>query len=484
MPPFQVGNSTQIADKAYEVLKNATSCLTRCECKIFSASDNKSIEVKPMYIEQMTIMQNFETDYSDVITLNVSVTTSEAILLLTNYKNLKCTLTFNRVDNQQNLLDDVLPEIFNYVVVISNATDKLKNVTKAEVTQTDVPGESSGSGSLPSESVQSKREILELQLIDEDVYIKRDRPFHFILQNTTMLEAIHYFANLLDIKNIHYRSVDNERDYENFVIPPMQTLASIFDYLQEHFGVYAKGLTGYYTRQNLYIYPTFDVNTDVEDTVHLFKTQKGYYQACPSYHLQEGKTTTIILTGKTVLENLTEKMSENVGNYQVSLRAEAVHDVGKEFNGRECKIRNNNLLSIATQDQHQVQDGKVSARYMQATNNAYSMSAVMAQSMCKFLGAEWFYAWPYTLKPGSKVVYHYEDVDAVKTCDGILSSVVYNLQKATTRDLEDGGKGNIYAWCASIYARLTSDTNESDALDVKQLPFLNENKDQPDTVNI
>ena len=458
---FQAGTSTQITDKVQEILENARPCLTKCECKIFS-KDDSSVSVTPMKIEQMTIVQNFETAYSDVITLTISVEANEAIVLLTNYKNLKCTLTFNRYDEHIVLQDDILPEIKQYMVVIANALDLLKQYTKAEMTNTDNPGEKSSNGSLPSEGVMSRRITLELQLIDEDVYIRRDRPFNFILQNATMVEAIHYVANLLEIKNVWFRYIDNERTYDNFVIPPMQTFATIFSYLQEHFGVYAKGLSSYYTGGDLYIYPPFDVKTDSNYTIHLYKVQEGSYPGCPSYHTEDGSEISIILNDKIAMENLSEKTSDEVGNYQVALRAESIHDVGKEFNGRECKIRDNNLLSIASENNNQPQTGKVSARYTQATNNAYTMSSMMAQTLCKILGATWISAWPFVIKPGARVVYHSEEYDAVKVCNGIISSVTYNMQIANTVGLT--GKDNIYAFSALLMVRLTQDVDPSWAI--------------------
>ena len=466
---FQSGTSTQLTDTAISILKESKPCITKCECKIFSR-DNESVSVTPMRIEQMTIVQNFETDYADVITITINVSADEAILILSNYKNLQCNLTFNRYDELLRLQHDILPQIEKYIVIISNATDLLKQFSKAEMTAVDNPGEKSAGGRIPSESVMSRRVNLELQLIDENVYKRRDRPFNFILQNVTIDGAIHYIANLLEIKDVKCQSVDNQRTYENFVIPPMQSLSTVFDYLQEHFGVYSKGLTSYYTQNVLYVYPSFNSKPDVENIIHLYKVQENTYVGCPSYHKESGSEVSILLDGKVALENLSEKSTDEIGNYQVSLRAESVHDVGKEFNGRDCKIRDNNLLSIAAENVNQAQSGKVSARYVQATNNAYAMSSTMSQFMCKILGAEWKYAWPYTLKPGSKVIYHYEDVDSVKTCEGILSSVVYNMQINTTVGLN--GKDNFYSFSAAIMARLTSDTNKSDIISISQLPSL------------
>lgn len=466
---YQAGSDKQLSEKAIEILKNSKPCIAKCECTIFS-KDDPSISVTPMKIEQMTIIQNFETAYSDVITLTVSVTSDEAILILSNYKNLQCTLVFNRYDELLKLQPDILPQIENYVVIISNATDLLKQFTKAEMTSTQNAGESSAGERLPSESVLSRRFNLDIQLIDEDVYKRRDRPFNFILQNTSMVNAIHYIANLLEIKDVKCQSVDNERTYENFVIPPMQSLSTIFDYLQEHFGVYSKGLSSYYTHNVLYVYPSFNVKPDVENIINLYKQQDNTYIGCPSYHCEEGNEVSILLNGKVAMENLSEKSTDEIGNYHVSLRAESIHDVGKEFNGRECTIRDNNLLSIAAENAKQAQTDKVSARYMQATNNAYTMSSAMSQFMCKVLAAEWQYAWPYTIKPGSKVVYHYEDMNGVKTSEGIICSVVYNMKLNTTRGLT--GKDNFYSFAAAISARLTSDTDTSDVFSLGDFSSL------------
>lgn len=470
---IQTGISKQLEDNALKVLKYAQSCLCTIDCKLYSENVS-DVSVVPSRILNMTVQQNFEVEFSDVITATIEVAVDEAILILGNYQDLICRFVFNRITRDtQEIIEEIPPQIEKYRVFIANATDLLKQFTKAELTTTQEAGETTAMGQDPPADVLGRKVNLELQLIDEDVYQKKDRPINALLNNTTLTDAVHYVANLLEIKNVDCRMSDNARTYTNFTIPPMQTIGSVFDLWQEKHGLYLKGLEAYYTHGVLYVYPGYDTDPSTEKILHMYKVQENSYLGNGSYHYENGDEVYILLNAQVALEDLSAKLTENVGNYHVALRTDSVYDVDKKMEGRNGEIRNNNLISVGAQNEKMASSNKITAKYLQVTNNAYIMSSAMSQCMCKLLNGIWMYAWPFTLTPGMKVIYHYEDAKAYKSTKGILSGVVYNMVPLT----QTGRL--IYAWAARLTCRLTVDTDDSDAVDTSTLASL---RNKPDSV--
>jgi len=464
---FMGAISKQLHDAVIRTMKNGVSCICNIDSKVYS-ENNASVSVVPKKIVTMSIVQNYDTATYDSITATIDVSVEEAIVILSNYTNLKMQLVFNRVDKDSGkIIEQVLPEIQEYKVIIANASDMLKQFTKSELVPSSNAGEESRDQSYTPGEVQSRRINLELQLFEEDVYEKRSRPVNVQLSKCKLSDGLHCVANALDISDVKITQVSNERQFNNLTIPPGSTLETVFDNLQKKHGIYPKGIAGYYRDKTLYVYPPYETNPDTIRTCNLYKVKEDSYLGAPTYHYDEGDDVHIVLNKETKLDNLSEKTTENTGNYFVSLRADTMHDTDKLMNGKEGKVRNNNLLSISSKNEKMASDNKVLAKFTEPTNNAYTMSSDMSQGMCKVLNAVWQYAWPFNVEPGMKVLYHYEDNNAYKTTTGILSSVTYTLMPIAMQGRQE------YTWAAAIMARLTVDTDNSDTVDTNTLPTYN-----------
>lgn len=442
-------------DKAKEILRNGVSQICKIKCTIFSKEDS-SITVNPLQLETWNIVQLFEKEFHDQVTTTLNVSVEEALLLLTNYQNLRMTLCVDHVtQHYYQLIDEIPQEIREFVVIIKNPTDLLKELQKTELTTS--KEESTTKSDYQPDSIRAKRYSLQVELMEEKLSNFRTTPFNCLGSQCSVLSIILGALAALDIKGDEIeliRKPDNSRIYTAIPIPPMQTLQTVFDLLHDTYGLYKTGTEYYYTNKKMYIYSGYDTNPPTERVVHLYRLPENSYPGDCKYHLvDEGGNIHIVLQDPVNITNLAEKSIDVNGNYQIARRSDAGLDVDITMNGKDATVRGNNLMTMAAQNEQQSQPGSTSAKYVPTTNNALAMSSNMAAAMCKYMTSTWQFAWPWLLTPGMKVMYHYEDMTGLKSMTGILSCIEYALSKI------DGtvGKHNSYAWAAQFGVRLSPD---------------------------
>lgn len=442
-------------DKAKEILRTGISQLCKVKCTIFS-KENSSIAVTPLQVDTLNIIQLFEKEFHDQITTTLNVSVEEAMLLLTNYQNLRLTFRIDHVtQHYYQLIDDIPQEVHEFVVVIKNPTDLLKEIQKTELTTSKEA--STTSSDYQPDSIRSKRYGLQVELLEEKLSNFRTTPFNCLGTECNVMAVILGALAALDIKGDDIeiiRKPDNTRIYSAIPIPPMQTLHTVFDLLHDTYGLYKTGTEYYYTNKKMYIYSGYDTNPPTDKVVHLYKLPENSYPGdCKSHVVDESGNIHIVLQDPVNITNLAEKSIDVNGNYQIARRSDAGLDVDIQMNGKDAKVRGNNLMTMAAQNEQQSQSGSTSAKYIPTTNNALAMSSNMAAALCKYLTTTWQFAWPWLLTPGMKVMYHYEDMTGLKTTTGILSCIEYSLSKL------DGtvGDHNSYAWAAQFGVRLSPD---------------------------
>jgi hypothetical protein len=444
-----------LGDKAKEILRGGVSQICKIKGTIFSKED-ANITIDLMQVDTWNVIQLFEKEFHDQVTITLNVSVEEAMLLLTNYKNLRLTVKLDHVtQHYYQLIDEIPQEVHEFVVIIKNPTDLLKELQKTELTTT--KEESTTKSDYQPDSIRSKRYGLQVELMEEKLSNFRTTPFNCLGSQCNVLAVILGALAAVDIKGDEIeiiRKPDNARIYTAIPIPPMQTLQTVFDLLHDTYGLYKTGTEYYYTNKKMYIYSGYDTNPPTERVVHLYRLPENSYPGDCKYHtVDEGGNVHIVLQDPVNITNLAEKSIDVNGNYQIARRSDAGLDVDITMNGKDATVRGNNLMTMAAQNENQSQPGSTSAKYVPTTNNALAMSSNMAAAMCKYMTSTWQFAWPWLLTPGMKVMYHYEDMNGLKTTTGILSCIEYALSKV------DGtiGKHNSYAWAAQFGVRLSPD---------------------------
>lgn len=461
--------SKSLDDSAIDILKQAQSQLCKIKVRLFSPNI-EDIDIDPLSIEQFVVGQAFEANMHDVVMVTLKLRIEEALLILSNYQDLQISFRFTHVQQHHyQTITEIPVEVRKFNVIIHNATDLLKEMQKSEVAASQ--NELGNANAVPSD-IHSRTYDLQLELVDEKLLAFRNAPVTNLSQDSTVSDVMVGSALAAGLKSdqIEFlRPPENEKKMSFLPVPPMQTVNTLFDLLQQSYGNFQKGMGYYFTEDKLSIFSEFDTNPQSEKTLHLYKAPTQFYGGNHGYHYEdESGDIHILLMDDVAIQNLAESSVDKTGNYQVSRRSDAGMDVDIVQQGKDVMVRGNNLMTMTSQNENVSRSGTVNTRYTPTTNNALAMSSEMASQMCKAMSAQWRMAWPWTLQPGMKIVYHYEEMGGMKTTTGILSSVSYALSKidGTIRDHLS------YAWAAGLQVRLSPDEDDEQKLTLDDLPAL------------
>lgn len=421
-----VRSSKQMDKFALSILEKASSGYFDIHCLLYSPSDT-TLQLIPEYIDQFTIVQRYHSDYTDNIRLVVELNTQDTLALLKAYKNLKCRLELIRLRKDTwDTIDELDPLIYDYRVIISNSSDLLKMFNINEI--------SSLENEEPLIHQRDRRFSIELQLIEDEVYHVRNKQINGLLKSSngtplTVQSALYFVVNCLGIKNAVIVPPDNRKVWKTINIPPMQDISTVFDYLQDWYGVYAKGLSYYFTNGIFYLYPAYETNPSTDRVAHIYNTPAMSYSGHHGYHYIDDKGLVHILCNTEVVStDMTEKGIENVGNFRLSLRTDMALDVNRDLTLKSGKFSDNNILGCGGNLNRGMVENTQKARYDTSSNNAYVMASEIAEYNCTILASTWMMAEPYLLQPGQKIYYHYDKEDVFSTVRGIVEEIVYTTQ--------------------------------------------------------
>lgn len=481
MPLFNP--SLEMQAYAVAILRASKSCMFRVGMVI--TNSDGSIQILPLHIKAWNVVHEYESCYSEGNTMTIDVSMEEAIILTstvatvsTQSSPLHAMISLMRVDEHYHSnLEDKDPQILKYLVFIPNASDILKELQIAEIiTREERLKSSTGEidESRGPDEIRSARYDLPIELQVEETFAKREQPINGLMADTTLDQAVKTIVTALDYKNVKMMPSDNQRVLKHCAIPPIKTLSTGLTELQNTFGIYQKGLAVFeqydINQENtLYIYPPYDLDPKSPSLeLHLFKLQEHAYEGSASFAaLSEDETRLyVLLTEQVGFKSLSEVGVEAIGNYHVSKRTDTLIDVDTSRDGRKHTVRDNNLMTTTAESERTALKGRTVARYTEATDNPFTMTSAMSSVMCAMMVTVWNYAWPWIIKPNTKCVYHYEDVDGIRTLEGIVSGVEYRLVLA---DSIVGPAATYYGWQAAIRARMVVPVNE-EPLDPKKLP--------------
>ena len=407
---------------ANTILNAAPSTQMVSKCTIYSPTNDK-IQIQLPYFHVLKIKQQFGFTYTDEITFDVSVPMEDFLSMLQNAQDLRLAISFRQViHTSTKIIDEINPIQLHYRVIIANADELLKQLTKQELVTTSEVGR--------VESIHGRLHRVTLQLMESDIYDIRHKQFNGLLKNVTLKDTIYYCANLLGIKNISLVEPDNTRVYSSLSLPPMLDISTAFDFLQDRYGIYSKGLVYYYTNKTLYIYPGYETAPKTETVVNIYNVPENSYMSAPGYHyFDEGGNIHILCNSKVQAKNMAAQSVENNGNYKIALRTDMALDHVRTVQGDKGMFQKDNALSCGmTSNRGMVSDVK-NAKYETSSNNAFKMASDLVKMDCVLLVSGWTKALPYLIKPGTKVIYHYEDLNVYTTRTGIVEELDYAISQ-------------------------------------------------------
>lgn len=406
-----------------EIMTAAVSNFLQIEC-VLSSPTNPKLVINVRYINHLDIVQDFISNYTDNIELDIELTPAEYFDAIDNYQDLKCTLHFYNINKVTSIrIGRVLS--FDSRFIFKNKQDLMKQYSRASLIRKE--------GEPLLEKHISTRIPITAQLMDPVIYNVRRTQMNFIARDVTMSDTLHLLTELVGLKKIYLVPPDNKTKYTNMILPPMLSVAEAFGYLQKDLGkgVYYKGFNYYFTNGIMYIYPLYEINPPSPNTVHIYRIGKDLWMGADSYHIYKGKDLHFVSNMEAIDKDSIELNLENYGSAFLIQNGKQVPDNWTYVDTKsKLQIAKNGIKTV----QLNTKAGSVTDSYIPkfkfSSDNDYVHTSELASNNVVLMQAGWANAVPFALNPGWKIVWHYDDKDTYMTKTGTCLSVVYTIRQA------------------------------------------------------
>lgn len=405
-------------ESGIKIVDRPATTILSIEC-VFHGKDivtGEDYDFEPYNINKLVIEQKFSQSYSDYISIVLTLTPLQLLNILDNYRDLKCTLIMKPMYPKLEYVDHtdiVYEETFN---VFMKDKELRKRVSKEAL--------------IPSSQLDQNYEHsaqmfdnVEFQLIKPTEYLLRKKKFNFMLRDATMKDVILYLAKCCDINKVCITEPDNTRTYTNLIIPPQKTFASCMEFLQDYYGIYNKGLSYYYTRDVLYVYPTYETSPNSKDSAHFYYAGPDACSGVELYHAySEDNMLHVVISSMPVLKDLVDGGIENFGNatlFQFSDRIMDIYSSIGEGQGSakarmgmgklDIKEPNTSIFAL-NDDDYGVSKDAYNVVFKHTSNLCKEKSETYSY-LRSLVGFQWQNAWPDSFKPGYLIHYHYDGED-------------------------------------------------------------------------
>lgn len=379
------------------------------ECLFFgdNRTNNERFEVTPFEVVKLTIEQNFNSSYTDEISLVVSLMPAQYLQMYDNSRGLKCSLKFTPT-NKNTMKRDSAPSIIKeYLVIFKDKSDIRKKYSKEAL----VPDTE---GQMTQEQQGAMIPDAEFQLIDQSSYNLRKIKLNFIARQVTIKDAILLICKLCEIKKTAIVQPDNTKAYENFYIPPSLSFDQAMVFLQSYYGVYNKGLGFYYTDETLYVFPECETKPTTPESAHLYYVGNNY-TGNDVNHAMADTITHIILNGFAKEQDLQDSGSEMDGTSMIIQDATRIIDsattIGESGATGLGKVSvselNTNMFSAGESDLGMTYNA-YQPMFRFDDSNPYKLRELLNAYRRVIVTTQWAAAVPFTFKPGYCVYYHYD----------------------------------------------------------------------------
>ena len=427
-------------------------------------ADLTEFAFEPHQFSKLVIEEKFVENYADHISVVVTLTANELLLMIDNYRELRAHIYIRRMNLDTEYIDKDNPVLDQDYMVVFKDKEIRKRVSKKAL--------------MPDNNLEKNEEHhnqqftnVELQLLTDKEYELKNKRFHFILTDATVKDAICYGVKQLGIEKISLPEPKNTTKYVNLIVPPQQSFKSFIDFLQDRYGIYEEGCNFYYNNEIMFIYPQYKRTvSDCPETAHFYCTGDGSYQGLKFYHAKDQNNMYHIVINRTpVIKEMIDAGIENIGNeiwFQHADKLIDLHSIIGEGKGQkearmglgEITVNETNTTKFrwemeeTEQRDYGIINSPLRTEFI-FTNNMMKYKSEIKSYRGTICGFEWGTAEPYFLRPGYAVKWHidgerdayYNDNDGehhgeeeirdtleYKTYDGIANTVVYTMAPAAT----------------------------------------------------
>lgn len=418
----------------------------------------------PIRINGFRIQQDFDENYLNHYEVNVMLQVDQYLLLFYNYKDLRCNVTLYSMDINSDKIYGITDEgepllyIENAYCIFKDKVDILKKNPRSSI----IPEKGREN---PNQHEQFLDNI-SFQIIPEEDYLFRIQECNAIFTRSTVKEAIWGMAKVADcIDAIMMIEPDNKTVYDNLVIPPILSFHEALQFLQDHYGVYSKGLGFFFQRKTLYVYPKFETNPilpkdkselnqwergetkvasrSVSSTssvrgeitlnvlgdggmTHIYMVGDNNYVGMQCYHGFEDNTIHIVSNSQATFQDLADVGLENVGYGYI------IHHTNRDIDAERTVLEADNATNARygfwpinihetpnnaylVQDQQNTEIGITSTKanlvYEDSMSNPFKIQSNLYMYRRSLASFTWNAAVPFTFRPGYRICYHYDGED-------------------------------------------------------------------------
>ena len=222
---------------------------------------------------------------------------------------------------------------------------------------------------------------------------------------------------------------DNKQVYQNMIIPPQQTFVTCMEFLQNYYGVYNKGISYYFTKDILYVFPTYETKPKTLDSAHFYYAGADAVTGVELYHAySEANMIHVVVSSTPVIRDLTDGGIENFGNTRLFQHSDRIVDlystigegkgstVSRMGMGQlDLKEPNTSIFSLKDTD-FGISKDAYNIVYKH-TSNLFREKSEIYSYMRSLIGIQWQNAYPDSFKPGHLIHYHYDGEDMNRRTD-------------------------------------------------------------------
>lgn len=409
-----------MVDEIVEINRNNTVLIT---LNLRNHQDPNFV-IDDAVVDALIIEQDTVNNTTDKISMKINIKPKQLRQLIAKQSDLYADIVIEYSDRITNAVDlNEEPIVLKYKVFIHD----LSNIAKRYGIQAiDHENEEL------NETDMGINVSLELQLISEIEHKTNRAQFVGMIRDVNPEEAIKYAASVMGISNIKMVTPDNQTKFQHLNIPPNKgDFRTLFDYMQEKYGVYTNGFRHYMSNGTLYIYPPLDMKSKSSPRLNILRVSENTYLGPENFFkIDENGDVTIVSNSQLVSQTLSNSVSENEGNTKMFVRSDGMIDGQVKKKGDKLSLNNVTATMSSKNDQGISKDAAI-PKYVEPTMNLYNHASTFSEANTELLGMGWSRARINMLVPGMPVTFIFDEKDTVMSKDGILESITYIFSRVS-----------------------------------------------------
>lgn len=415
--------SSNMIDITKSILQDKSTNVNKISAVLYSVSDPTfTLTLEDI---ELTIHQDHVRKYTDVIKLFFTLSLKDYIKIISVYQDLRCNIfILNHYDNSLNKRTEKPGIKLDKKVIFETKDDLFKTYHKSDIISDDKI--------VRTEAQNSQRVPVHAELIDDILFDARKFEFNMICRNTDVEHVLHLITGLLQPKFKCILKPDNETIFPNFPIPGMKNLSETFKFIdQQCGGIYDAGLGYYWTEDTLFIYPLYNFEPEISPyIVHFYFVGENSLTGGGNFHTYKNDCYHVITNKKPTSTQLMEQSAENIGNGFLIQRNSLLFDKWRVQEESEFVVIPDGIIRMQVDNSNTMSAFSHNMKFVYGEENLADCKASLAMMNGTVTKIEWEHAVPFIVKPGWKIMYHYDGEETYEIKSGCCIGASYRYVSA------------------------------------------------------